>query len=237
MNDKTCKKCLETKPMTEFYRNRQARDGRQSRCKKCQCAYNAQWRTANPEYLAQWRTANPEYDARWRAANAEKIRESQTRWRAENTEKLRAYQTQWRSENSEKLRAYQAQWRAENPEKVREYEVKWRSENPVSYRDGTIRRQGERRARKAGNPVEQGINASALLESQGGMCYLCLEHIDLSLQYPHPASLSVDHVLPISKGGGHTWDNTRACHLGCNFAKGSKPLDTLSAPVDVEVAA
>ncbi len=207
MNDKTCKKCLETKPMTEFYRNRQARDGRQSRCKKCQCAYNAQWRTANPEYLAQWRTANPEYDARWRAANAEQIRESQ------------------------------AQWRAENPEKVREYKVKWRFENPVSYRDGTIRRQGERRARKAGNPVEQGISASVLLELQGGICYLCLEHIDLSLQYPHPASLSVDHVLPISKGGGHTWDNTRACHLGCNFAKGSKPLDTLSAPVDEEVAA
>lgn len=32
---KTCTRCGETKPLTEFHRNRSAPDGRQSRCKVC----------------------------------------------------------------------------------------------------------------------------------------------------------------------------------------------------------
>jgi 5-methylcytosine-specific restriction endonuclease McrA len=30
---------------------------------------------------------------------------------------------------------------------------------------------------------------------------------------------SIDHVLPVSKGGTHTWNNVRLAHRGCNMAK------------------
>lgn len=36
--------------------------------------------------------------------------------------------------------------------------------------------------------------------------------------------LTLDHVIPLSKGGGHSWENiTTACH-SCNNKKGNKTL-------------
>lgn len=34
--------------------------------------------------------------------------------------------------------------------------------------------------------------------------------------YDYP---SIDHVIPISKGGTHTWDNVRLAHHHCNSIK------------------
>ena len=33
---------------------------------------------------------------------------------------------------------------------------------------------------------------------------------------------SIDHVMPLSKGGAHTWDNVRLAHCGCNSKKSDK---------------
>ena len=34
--------------------------------------------------------------------------------------------------------------------------------------------------------------------------------------------LSLDHVIPRSRGGGTTWENTVCCCLSCNTRKGSR---------------
>ena len=39
---KTCSKCGETKPLTDFYKDKNASDGHQSWCKRCVCVDNAQ---------------------------------------------------------------------------------------------------------------------------------------------------------------------------------------------------
>tara|TARA_B100000085_G_C18425065_1_gene464371 strand:+ start:431 stop:736 length:306 start_codon:yes stop_codon:yes gene_type:complete len=36
--------------------------------------------------------------------------------------------------------------------------------------------------------------------------------------------LTIDHVIPRSKGGGDTWDNLVACCDKCNVSKGNKYL-------------
>lgn len=33
---------------------------------------------------------------------------------------------------------------------------------------------------------------------------------------------SIDHVVPLSKGGTHTWDNVHLAHKRCNMVKGNK---------------
>lgn len=38
--------------------------------------------------------------------------------------------------------------------------------------------------------------------------------------------LTIDHVVPRNKGGGHTWDNVVACCRRCNLKKGDKILST-----------
>lgn len=79
------------------------------------------------------------------------------------------------------------------------------------------------RARKAG--VEVGsVMASHVLDRDGWICQICKEPIDASDVYPHPRSPSLDHVVPISRGGGHTPDNCQAAHLGCNSRKKNKIL-------------
>ena len=55
---KTCSKCGETKPLTDFYKDKSASDGHQSWCKRCVCVDNAQ---RARKAKAEKRTAKAEY--------------------------------------------------------------------------------------------------------------------------------------------------------------------------------
>jgi 5-methylcytosine-specific restriction endonuclease McrA len=44
-------------------------------------------------------------------------------------------------------------------------------------------------------------------------------------QYCSGPAESIDHVLPRSRGGQHTWDNVVACCRRCNVRKGSRLPD------------
>lgn len=56
-------------------------------------------------------------------------------------------------------------------------------------------------------------------QRDGGLCGLCGEAIDLTVRYPHPRSFTIDHVLPLSKGGLDVLDNVQAAHFHCNTSK------------------
>jgi protein-arginine kinase activator protein McsA len=47
---KTCRKCGETKPLSEFYKNKESKDGHLNICKTCKCVYQRN-RTENLEYI------------------------------------------------------------------------------------------------------------------------------------------------------------------------------------------
>lgn len=53
-------------------------------------------------------------------------------------------------------------------------------------------------------------------------------------QYCAKAAESIDHVIPRSKGGGHTWDNVVACCRRCNTYKGDRLLDNCSLELAAE---
>jgi 5-methylcytosine-specific restriction endonuclease McrA len=74
------------------------------------------------------------------------------------------------------------------------------------------------RARHFGVAYEP-INAAGVMQRDNWMCHLCDEHIDSALRYPEQMSASLDHVIPMSKGGPHTYDNVRASHWLCNVLK------------------
>lgn len=71
------------------------------------------------------------------------------------------------------------------------------------------------------------ITVPALVQRDNNICYLCGEQCDSNDysittdgyfvaggNYP-----SIDHVIPVSKGGLHRWDNVRLAHLRCNMRK------------------
>lgn len=60
-----------------------------------------------------------------------------------------------------------------------------------------------------------------------GICYLCGGKCDLHAVkvvngVPHPLGdyPSREHIIPLSKGGLHTWDNIQLAHIRCNASKG-----------------
>lgn len=74
---------------------------------------------------------------------------------------------------------------------------------------------------------DESITLSKLIAKYNNTCYLCGGQCDSSdytitkegyfivgSMYP-----SIDHVVPISKGGTHTWDNVKLAHHGCNSLK------------------
>jgi hypothetical protein len=79
-----------------------------------------------------------------------------------------------------------------------------------------------RRARANGANNGDKVLVAALIERDGLRCSACLLPIDQHNAWPDPFSLSIDHTLPISRGGQHTLSNTTLMHLRCNISKGSQ---------------
>jgi hypothetical protein len=56
----------------------------------------------------------------------------------------------------------------------------------------------------------------------GLTCAICGVVIAENRKWPHPLSLSIDHVVPVSLGGTDDADNLRPTHLHCNLGRGNE---------------
>lgn len=57
----------------------------------------------------------------------------------------------------------------------------------------------------------------------GEVCGICGRPVDKSLKYPDPMAPSVDHIIPISRGGHPSdIDNLQLTHWCCNHAKSDR---------------
>ena len=65
------------------------------------------------------------------------------------------------------------------------------------------------------------IKFDELLMRDGLLCQICGGEMDWQTGISR-VRVSLDHIIPISKGGSHTMDNVRLVHLSCNSRKGDK---------------
>lgn len=84
-------------------------------------------------------------------------------------------------------------------------------------RAGRLRRD----ALKRGAYVEP-VGLGFLLERDKGICQICNRPVEVSKKAPHALSPSVDHIIPLSKGGEHSKANTQLAHFLCNSIKGAR---------------
>ena len=55
------------------------------------------------------------------------------------------------------------------------------------------------------------------------ICGICGKPVDFSLKYPHPLSATIDHIIPIDRGGHPSdIDNLQLAHFTCNRTKSDK---------------
>jgi hypothetical protein len=64
------------------------------------------------------------------------------------------------------------------------------------------------------------IRAQVLTEESD--CWVCGKQIDFEARAPDPWSPTVDHVVPVSRGGGDERSNLRAAHWTCNVRRGNQ---------------
>lgn len=84
-----------------------------------------------------------------------------------------------------------------------------------------------RRMKKKANGKVQKISSSKVFDRDGWQCGICGKQVDPDLEFPHPKSVSLDHIVPLAKGGTHTWGNVQCAHLECNRTKSDTPIGQL----------
>jgi hypothetical protein len=125
----------------------------------------------------------------------------------------------WKESNPERARERARKWRAANPEKNHENYLQWRTEDPERYRKQKYNAVHRTRALKAGGEVDESLDIFTVFEEENYICGICGDAIDPFLRNRHPEMATIDHIIPLSKGGSHTRDNVQTAHLSCNVKK------------------
>ena len=127
-------------------------------------------------------------------------------------EKKHTHAKQYRDKHKDVERARLLKWKTENPEKRKEYRTRNKIKNRCRVLD-----------------YDKDITLEKLYNRDGGICALCGGRCDFNdfvfsgdtfiagNKYP-----SIDHIIPLSKNGGHTWDNVQLAHKQCNSIKSNK---------------
>lgn len=201
---KICTKCGIEKPSSAFFKLSVSADGLNSNCKACLKLYTAgrkdkydAWRKDNRARLvAQDNERNKNPIRKKYKCDRERER------RLANPELHSQKQRESYQRNKEKRRAEKKQFRIEHPDIIR----------------------NRNRRRKA---VLRGAKTEAyrdvdIFERDKWVCGICSLLIDKNLKHPDNMSRSIDHIVPISKGGMDCPDNVQAAHLVCNIKKRDK---------------
>ncbi|MFI9076051.1 HNH endonuclease [Streptomyces sioyaensis] len=85
----------------------------------------------------------------------------------------------------------------------------------------------ERRARIRGGDAER-FDPSEVFERDGWRCYLCRVVTLPDADRYDPRKTTLDHVVPLAKGGSHTRQNTRCACRQCNVRKGARPSEVMT---------
>ncbi len=177
--------------------------------------YNHAYKATHAEeikaYNAATSAANVARAKAWQAANRAHVNQQQRERRAQNIEVAREQERARRAANPNRLVTH-ALYREENREAINERHRAWTAAN----RHKTHVHVRNRRARLAG-----AVGTFTLLEWQAikqQQAYTCLMCGQVE---PH-IKLTIDHIVPVSKGGANSSDNIQGLCAPCNSRKGAR---------------
>lgn len=105
------------------------------------------------------------------------------------------------------------------------YKAEARADGRIASEPWNDRRRNNHQARRAllkGGRNGDPVMLADIVARDNAMCGICSEPVDLAIAWPDPLSKSIDHIVPVSRGGAHDPSNCQLAHLRCNISKGDR---------------
>lgn len=190
------------------------------RTKTCDvCGASFQLKTPNQMRCSEdcARVANAEKERVYREKNRGRIAATAKAWRDANRDRRLETIRKWHQENRDHEREY-ARNRYKTNQDVRARASEYKRNNRQRYTEYENRR----RAIKMQAWVED-VDLVTLIKRKGFACGICgrLTFPSIKDRY-HPLSVHIDHIVPLSKGGEHSYANCQVAHASCNTQKRDK---------------
>uniref|UniRef100_A0A6H1ZEI5 Putative homing endonuclease n=1 Tax=viral metagenome TaxID=1070528 RepID=A0A6H1ZEI5_9ZZZZ len=203
---KCCTKCGKVKPITEFSKKETAKDGYRNRCKACireeYKIYHATHREEEREFRRRYKTTCPEKvkeaKRRYRETHREQLIEANRRYKVINQMEIKKRNKKYQHAHPEKARERQRKYYAAHPEKAKEFNRNHRAKKYVAIGKGITWEEWEN-----------------ICEKYDNQCLACGK----------AGELTIDHIVPLSRGGVHDGSNIQPLCASCNAKKGKKTMD------------
>lgn len=205
-DEKLCCRCKEIKPFSMFHKCSREKDGLQDKCKDCKREMAKQRYKLNKEKILAVNKA-------YREADPERTRRIRRNYKENNRDKIKAYE----KANPDKVRAWKMKYIDANRDKHMLAVEKYQKENREKVRDVC-----KRRRKYIAGATKGKFSSFEIYERDKWICQICQQPVDKNLIFPHPMSKSIDHIIPISRGGSHEESNVQLAHLVCNKKAGAK---------------
>lgn len=209
---KFCSKCGEEKDLNEFNKCSRAKDGYEWNCRSCRSLQMQEYRNKNRDALNKYRR---EYYYK----NIEYERLSRENFKLKNP----TYYSDRYIANKERILNQQKEYYKNNKHLRKEYNLKnaqlirERRRLYIKTERGRLnkhkndhRRRDNLKQTECSLTIEQW---NKILSNQGNKCAMCGKRFCKS----RPATK--DHIIPVSKGGGFTFENIQALCGSCNSSK------------------
>lgn len=211
-----CRDCRIDKPADRFARDKTKRGGRSSQCKECAYIYNRAWKARHPEKVK-------EYGARVQARHGERYKAEalaryavdgaarKREYNARNRDRVRAASKRCYAAHREAYRVISRRNYRKNPARTKQQARAWQKANRKKFSAIMVIQNAKRRSRKMGNGGRGFTPAHwrALLVRVGGVCAYCRDN----------KADSIDHFVPLVKGGQHDFANLVPACRRCNTLK------------------
>jgi 5-methylcytosine-specific restriction endonuclease McrA len=143
----------------------------------------------------------------YRLANPDKVLASKEAYKMTHREEIKEYTRSYRQSNPDKLAAASRAYRQSNRDKLAAASHAYRQMNREKVLDWIACR----RARKLAATVEP-VSRARVYERDGGRCHICHKKVQTK-------GWHLDHLIPLSKGGEHSYRNVAVACPKCNMSR------------------
>lgn len=163
------------------------------------------------DYYENNKEKRKEYQRQYRELNEEKVKKRQQRYYENNKDKISKYKKQYRKENSKKIKECKKKYYEENKEEILKKNKEYRETNPHIALNNHVKRRALEENQGNGITKEQWFE---MMEFFDWKCAYSNEYIGGDSN-----DRTIDHIIPLSKGGDHEVWNCVPMYASYNYSK------------------